>query len=146
MNAWQITKKDLKLMFRDRRALATLVVFPLVFITIVGLTTGQLLGWKDRNMQLKIAMVDEIDYSTIEGDDEIELAENPKLARNLVAKVFNNIQKADGFDIEEVAGRAIARKLYRDETMNTALIIGPDFIKRVRDAVDHKKRELPGTT
>ncbi len=131
MNAWQITKKDLKLMFRDRRALATLVVFPLVFITIIGLTTGQLLGWKDRNKQLKIAVVDQIDYSQMDDENSTELSENPKLARNLVVKFLNRIQKRDGIHVQEENDPAVARKLYKNGTVNTALLIGPAFIERV---------------
>ena len=43
MGFWEITKKDLKLLVRDRRTTALLVVLPLVFITIIGLTYASLL-------------------------------------------------------------------------------------------------------
>jgi ABC-2 type transport system permease protein len=66
MGFWEITKKDLKLLVRDRRTTALLIVLPLVFITIIGLTTGKLLGWKRSNQILRIGFVDEVDYQSIE--------------------------------------------------------------------------------
>jgi ABC-2 type transport system permease protein len=65
MRAWQITRKDLKLLLRDRRALAVLVVLPLIFITIIGLTTGRLMGWAEENKLLQIGVIDDIDYDAI---------------------------------------------------------------------------------
>lgn len=40
-------------------------MLPLVFITIIGLTTGKLLGWSDSNKIIKIALYDKIDYDNI---------------------------------------------------------------------------------
>jgi hypothetical protein len=42
MQAWEITKKDLRLLARDRRALIVLLL-PLIFITIIR-TTPKLMG------------------------------------------------------------------------------------------------------
>ena len=57
MNAWRITWKDLRVLWRDRRSFVILVALPLVFITIIGLSTGQLLGWRNTNSELRIAVV-----------------------------------------------------------------------------------------
>ena len=44
-----------------------LLVLPLVFITIIGLTMGKLMGWKNSNQVLRIGVVDEIAYDKIGG-------------------------------------------------------------------------------
>jgi len=61
MNAWRITWKDLRVLWRDRRSFVILVALPLVFITIIGLSTGQLLGWRNSNSELRIAVVNRDD-------------------------------------------------------------------------------------
>jgi ABC-2 type transport system permease protein len=65
MKAWEITKKDLRILLRDARALFVLLVLPLVFITIIGLTMGKLLGWKNTNQMLRVGVVDAIAYEQI---------------------------------------------------------------------------------
>ena len=42
-----------------------LLVLPLVFITIIGLTMGKLLGWKNTNQVLKVGVVDAVAYEQI---------------------------------------------------------------------------------
>ena len=75
MGFWEITKKDLKLLVRDRRTTALLIVLPLVFITIIGLTTGKLLGWRRSNQLLRIGYLDQVDYDSVgqDLDDRPEL-------------------------------------------------------------------------
>ena len=65
MKAWEITRKDLRILLRDARALFVLLVLPLVFITIIGLTMGKLLGWKNTNQVLKVGVVDAVAYEQI---------------------------------------------------------------------------------
>jgi ABC-2 type transport system permease protein len=67
MKSWEITKKDLRILLRDPRALFVLLVLPLVFITIIGLTMGKLLGWRNSNQILRVGVVDEISYNDIGG-------------------------------------------------------------------------------
>jgi ABC-2 type transport system permease protein len=57
MTAWEITRKDLRLLIRDRRALAVLVILPLVFISILGMSMGKLSGLKNSNHQLNVGIV-----------------------------------------------------------------------------------------
>ena len=158
MKAWEITKKDLKLLVRDRRALAVLVILPLIFITIIGMTTGKLLGWSDTNKVLKIAIVDEIDYEQIgtaeffedefksdqieEVDDEFDefepvefdeeqKAQHQKIAANLFAKLSYALQTRDGLAVLHVDTGEKARKMYVGGDANVALIVGKDFYKRI---------------
>ena len=53
MKSWEITKKDIRLLVRDARALFVLLVLPMVFITIIGLTMGKLFGWRNTNQILQ---------------------------------------------------------------------------------------------
>jgi ABC-2 type transport system permease protein len=67
MKAWEITKKDLRILVRDARALFVLLVLPLVFITIIGLTMGKVMGWSNSNQILRLAVLDSIAYDKIGG-------------------------------------------------------------------------------
>lgn len=59
MNCWRITRKDLLVLWRDRRAAVILLALPLVFITIIGLSTGRLLGWQNDNDVLRVAVLNQ---------------------------------------------------------------------------------------
>ena len=59
MRCLEITRKDLQLLIRDRRALIVLIALPMAFIGILGLSTGRLLGWKGDNQLLKLGVLDE---------------------------------------------------------------------------------------
>ena len=58
MTAWYITRKDLLLLVQDKRAVVLLLVLPLLFISIVGMSTGQFLTRDENNQRFKIAVVD----------------------------------------------------------------------------------------
>jgi ABC-2 type transport system permease protein len=132
MKFWTITTKDLRLLVRDRRALITLVLLPLVFISIIGLTTGQILGWRGSNQIIRIAAVDAVAYDNVIGEGLRSNAEERQRARNLVVRLLNQIQEHKGLRVEEVATREDAERMYRDADANVALIIGPEFYDRVQ--------------
>ena len=67
MKSWEITKKDIRLLTRDARALFVLLVLPMIFITIIGLTMGKLFGWRNTNQILRIGVVNSIAYDEIGG-------------------------------------------------------------------------------
>ena len=145
MKFWTITAKDLRLLVRDRRALMTLVLLPLVFISIIGLTTGQILGWKGSNQIIRIAAVDAVDYDNVIGEGIRSNAEERQRARNVVVRLLNQIQEHKGLRVEEVATREDAERMYRDAETNVALVIGPEFYDRV-NALDlgNLEAELDG--
>lgn len=58
MAAWYITRKDLLLLVKDKRAVVLLLVLPLLFISIVGMSTGQFLTRDENNQRFKVAVVD----------------------------------------------------------------------------------------
>ena len=157
MKSWVIASKDLRLLFRDRRALTVLVLLPLIFITIIGLTTGKLLGWQKSNQILVIAAVDEVDYKKIEeldlasdGETETRLREllpnidKPEdernwlfkeaqrtAMRNLVTKILNGLQEKPGIEIREIATEDEAKRLCEIEEVTAYLIIKPEFPEEV---------------
>ena len=61
MSAWQITRKDLLLLLKDKRAVVLLIVLPLLFISIVGMSTGQFLTRDDDSQRFRILVVDKCD-------------------------------------------------------------------------------------
>lgn len=59
MAAWDITWKDLRLLARDKRALVLLLLLPLMFITILGMSAGKFLTGGGDERKMKIGVVDE---------------------------------------------------------------------------------------
>lgn len=114
MRAWEITKKDLRLLVRDRRTLAVLVALPMIFIAILGGTTGKLLGWKQENQLLKIAVVD---------DSKTDVS----------ARVIQELASNAGLGLEDVSDRNAARKLIEGGQVTVAMYIGPAFEQRVHE-------------
>ncbi len=113
MGAWEITRKDLKLLIRDRRALAILVLLPIVFISILGLTTGKLLGWKDDNQVLKVDVV-------IESDPE-------GVARDVVQV----LKQREGLRPVVVSSTELARRHLDDREVSAVVIFGKHFDQRI---------------
>ncbi len=112
MGWFHLTWKDLRLQMRDRRSLAVLLILPLIFISIIGLSTGKLLGWRASNQVIQVAWVDR---------------DGGELAKRLQAKL------AEKGDIQVITyPDAVAAK--RDVISGKAtlsLIIGPEFQKRI---------------
>ena len=163
MQAWEITKKDLRLLARDRRALIVLVILPLIFITIIGLTTGRMMGWNNSNTLLKIALADNVAYEEIgkapassaaetmnagtapseganqDADDDAvplsreEQAAERKLTGNLIAKIHNHVQERNGFEIQRFNSADEARRQYEQGNFEAAIIVGPEFYRRFRE-------------
>lgn len=135
MNFLEITSKDLRLLMRDRRTLALLLALPILFIWIIGLTTGQMSGWNDNNKRLRIAMVDLIAYDSLQPSDTrgTDTHGEGTLARNLFAKIYNRLQHRDGMEVFEVTSPERARTMYKEADSNVAVMIGPEFYARVRE-------------
>ena len=114
MNAWQITLKDLRLLQRDRRTLFILVALPLIFITILGLSTGQFLTMQDKNQLIQIAIVNE---------DPGELA----------AQFAENLRSKDGLDSKLIEHREEAVGKLETGLFMAVISIGPKFQERVEE-------------
>ncbi|QDU79373.1 Inner membrane transport permease YbhR [Polystyrenella longa] len=63
MGGWNITKKDLLLLCRDGRALAVLLLLPMLFIGLIGMSVGPLFATGDEEKnKFPIAVLDQVDH------------------------------------------------------------------------------------
>ena len=81
--AWTITCKDLRLLFRDLRAFALLLLLPMVFITVIGMSTGQFLTGDEESSHSTVAVVD-LDQSPLSA----QAIANLKSHKELVVEMF----------------------------------------------------------
>ena len=112
MGWWHLTWKDLRLQVRDRRSLAVLLILPLIFISIIGMSTGKMAGWRASNQEIQVAWVDR---------DGGELAQRLRKKLN---------EKGD-VRIEVYADTESAKRDVSSSKMTMSLTIGPEFQKRV---------------
>jgi len=111
MGFLEITRKDLQLLARDRRALVVLVALPMAFIGILGLSTGRLMGWRDDNQLLHLGVVDECRTTLSEQLEE-------------------RLQGMDGLNVRLMASRTEAESLLADRELTALIVIGPEFNNR----------------
>jgi ABC-2 type transport system permease protein len=114
MNAWQITRKDLRLLLRDRRTLFILVALPLIFITILGMSTGQFLTMQDKNQLIQIAIVNK---------DPGEVA----------AQFVENLRQKAGLDAKVIVNREEAIGKLETGIFMAMIAIGPKFQERIEE-------------
>ena len=113
MSAWQITRKDLLLLVKDKRAVVLLLVLPLMFISIVGMSTGQFLTRNDDSQRFRILVVDKNDG---------------ELSRQLV----QTLQKHSEFLVTVVESPTASATLQRGDA-SMLLTIGPEFESRAEE-------------
>jgi ABC-2 type transport system permease protein len=112
MGFLEITRKDLRLLTRDRRALVVLVGLPMAFIAILGLSTGRLLGWRNDNQLLKLAVVDQNDSRTSQ-------------------HVIERLESIDGVQLSRVSSTNVVERQVADRTVTVGVVIGSEFENRV---------------
>lgn len=139
MNIWNIAAKDLLLLVRDRRALVVLVALPLVFIAIIGMSTGKMLGWRNKNERLRIAVVDdsvqtdesgEPSGSTDDSDSGSDSRSDLKL-HELASEIIRRLDDHKGIEVTLVDDLEAARTLMDEDSYTAAVAIGPEFTDRV---------------
>jgi ABC-2 type transport system permease protein len=114
MNASQITRKDLILLYRDRRTLTVLVLLPLAFISILGFSTGQLFNKGQKARTVRVAVVD---------------ADGSELSQKIVAELGG--MKA--LCVTDFTSRAAARREIAEDKSDVLLFIGPNYDERVEE-------------
>jgi ABC-2 type transport system permease protein len=114
MGAWEITIKDLRLILKDRGALYTLLALPVVFIAILGVSTGQLITTRAESKLVQIGLVDE---------DGGELSE----------QVFRDLSSIGGLKVVKVRHVDEAKLRLQDGRSSVAVILGKDFQNRIDD-------------
>ena len=112
MNAWQITRKDLKVLIRDRRTLFVLLALPLAFITILGLSTGQLFSQREKARKVRLGVVNE---------DQSELA----------GKLLTEVYRLEAVETREFAESSEAKRLLVDGDLDVYVVIGRHYHERV---------------
>ena len=114
MGVWEITIKDLRLILKDRGALYTLLALPVVFIAILGMSTGQLITTHEEAKLIKIGVVDE------QGGE-------------LVDDVYRNLSSIGGIKVAKVSDRGEAKLRLQDGRSSVIVIFGKDFENRIED-------------
>ena len=114
MNAWHVTRKDLKLLVRDKRTLFVLVALPLVFIAILGLSTGQLFSLREKARKVRLGVVNE---------DQSELS----------GKLLTEVYKLEALQTQELPRRDEAKRMLVDGDIDVYVIIGRHYHERVED-------------
>ncbi|MHC4799877.1 MAG: ABC transporter permease [Planctomycetota bacterium] len=112
MNARFIILKDLVILTRDRRALAILLAMPLVFIGVLGFSTGKLLGWQNENNVIRIALVDR-------AEDE------------LVGQILASLREREVVELTSITGIEAAYALVDDGDCQAAIVVECGFRERV---------------
>lgn len=114
MGALEITIKDLRLILKDRGALFTLLALPVVFIAILGVSTGQLITTRSESKLVKIGVVDE---------DGGEMSEH----------VIRDLASIGGLKVEKVTNPDEAKLRLQDGRSSVVVILGKDFQNRIDD-------------
>ncbi len=112
MDAWYITKKDARLLLRDRRTLVSLVALPLLFITILGLSAGQIYSDKEKARKMRVGVVDES-------------------ASSLSDKLIGEVVKLEALEVSDFPDREQDREALADGKIDALAIIGQHYQERV---------------
>src|SRR5262245_4051368 len=108
MNTWTITKKDARLLLRDRRTILSLLALPLLFITILGISAGQLFSEKEKAKKLRVGVVNED-------------------ASPLSVKLIGEVLKLEALSVTELSDRNEAKELLAEGKVEVLAMIGPRY-------------------
>jgi len=114
MPAWQITKKDVRLLVRDRRTVFVLVALPMLFITILGFQAGQLFSEQSKAKKMRVGVVNEDDSS---------------LSGKLITEVLN----INALEVVELSDREKGKEMLADGKIDVLAYIGPHYHERVEE-------------
>jgi ABC-2 type transport system permease protein len=112
MTSWKIATKDLRLLLRDRRSLLSLVALPLFFITIIGISAGQLFTQKEKAKRMRVGVVNE-DTSNLSDD------------------LIGEVGRLDALEVTVLSNRNEAKDLLADGKIDVAAFIGPRYHEKV---------------
>jgi ABC-2 type transport system permease protein len=154
MVIWTIAWKDLRLLFRDARALIILLAMPLFFILVLGVSLGEGFGRKAaEGLRISVLNLDEgvprfFDRPAIVREAAAWVGAVPAqpLAGLSLAWVdhqawfphvawsemlLRDLGETADIEIELIASRAQAEELVRSGRRAAVLVVGPHFSKRV---------------
>lgn len=163
MGALHIAIKDLRLLARDKRAAVVLLALPLIFIAIIGLSTGQLMSAREGGENITIAVIDRTDPESrartagvspaLPGDgrsvetppasdepagatDQTSDGEEngtTKKAPQLGREVIDTIKKHERFIVHEMDDHERARESLDRGDVIVIVVIGEEFPARVAE-------------
>jgi ABC-type multidrug transport system permease subunit len=114
---WSLTRKELRLLLRDRMAAGLLLGLPLLFILVLGLLLGESFGQKPDD-SLRISLVDLDEGRGLEGKSWAHWA-------------LTDLKETPGIRIEQVPSREEAEALIRSHRRAAILILEPDFSAQI---------------
>jgi ABC-2 type transport system permease protein len=107
-NAWKITAKDLRLLLRDRRTLLVLIALPMLFISILGLSAGQLFSEKAKSKKVRLGVVNQ--------DDS-----------DLSGKLIGKVESMGALELTDLPERQQALEQLSDGKIEVLVVIGPRY-------------------
>jgi ABC-type Na+ efflux pump permease subunit len=116
---WTLTKKELRLLVRDRLAALLLLVMPLVWILVLGIAMGESFGQKPDD-RMRVSLVD--------------LDEGPCLLEGRTKwseVVLADLAETPGIKVELIATEQEARDLIHDHRRAAVLIMRPEFSRQL---------------
>ncbi|NLE62064.1 MAG: ABC transporter permease [Planctomycetes bacterium] len=128
MGFLSIMAKDLRLLTRDHRALAVLLLMPMVFIAILGLPTGHLIAWRNESTALTLVV-------------------HCPLANPLAKRFLDLLRQREGLVVSTAQDADDARRQVQQGDQTIAVLIGSEFADRVgrlrlRDALQPEQGPL----
>ncbi len=118
---WILARKDLRLLLRDPKAAVILLVMPLIFIMVLGLSLGEGFGQKPDD-RLRVSIVD-LD----QGTPTIGYPGKP-----WSHVVMEDLKRTAGIRLEVLASREEAEQLVRNGQRAAVIVFGANFSKRVQ--------------
>jgi ABC-2 type transport system permease protein len=124
MIAWTLAKKDLRSLLRDPKAVVILLVMPLLFILVLGVSLGEGFGQKPDD-RLRVSLVD-LDRGPPPG---------PGFTQKSWAQVVReDLAQTAGIRVEVIASREEAKRLTEGGRRAAVLVFGPGFSNQVSQA------------
>ena len=132
MGFLSIMAKDLRLLTRDHRALAVLLLMPMVFIAILGLPTGHLIAWRNESTALTLVV-------------------HCPLANPFAKRFLDLLRQREGLVVSAAQDADDARRQVQQGDQTIAVLIGSEFADRVgrlrlRDALQPEQGPLAWTS
>src|SRR5438270_6193343 len=156
MVVWTLAKKDLRLLLRDARAMIILLVMPLIFILVLGVSLGEGFGKKaEDTLRVSVLVLDQgldRDPASVTREAAAALTAAPSLAQALGAAcliqtsqlawhfsygpwaklVEQDLRQTANIRVEIIESRALAEELIRSRRRGAVLVLGPRFSRQAQ--------------
>jgi ABC-2 type transport system permease protein len=126
MLIWTLAKKDLRLLFRDRRAMVILLAMPMIFILVLGLSLGEGFGQKPDD-RLRINIVDLDEGFT----DPADAKTAPPGTETWSKVVIQDLRQTGGIRVEPIKSKEEAERAVHNSKRAAVLVFGPRFSQLV---------------